>query len=71
MLFRSDALYDAIAVMKELLRCVPVDPEAASNYHNDTVIPAMKVLRREADVLEALTDKAYWPYPTYSDLLFY
>ena len=24
-----------------------------------------------ADMLETLTDKAYWPYPTYSDLLFY
>jgi len=28
-------------------------------------------LRAEADALEAMTDKAYWPYPTYSDLLFY
>ena len=25
----------------------------------------------DVDVLEELTDKSYWPYPTYSDLLFY
>ena len=24
-----------------------------------------------SDDLEAMTDKSYWPYPTYSDLLFY
>ena len=31
----------------------------------------MNAVRKEADVLEAMTDKGYWPYPTYSDLLFY
>jgi glutamine synthetase type III len=31
----------------------------------------MDQMRRHADVLEDLTDKNYWPYPTYSDLLFY
>ena len=28
-------------------------------------------LRDQADILESITDKSYWPYPTYSDLLFY
>ena len=32
---------------------------------------ARNAIRSEADVLEAMTDKSYWPYPTYSDLLFY
>ena len=27
--------------------------------------------REQADILEANTDKSLWPYPTYSDLLFY
>jgi glutamine synthetase type III len=31
----------------------------------------MQMLREQADILESLTDKSYWPYPTYSDLLFY
>ena len=39
--------------------------------YNDVIVPDMAALRSEADVLEQLTDKSYWPYPTYSDLLFY
>ena len=31
----------------------------------------MAELRGQADILEKNTAKAYWPYPTYSDLLFY
>ena len=50
---------------------MPADAEAAANYYRGTVIPAMDALRVDADVLEMLTDKSYWPYPTYSDLLFY
>ena len=34
-------------------------------------IPAMQAVRAEADALEELTDKNCWPYPAYSDLLFY
>jgi glutamine synthetase len=37
----------------------------------DTIVPGMQAIRSHADELEALTDKSYWPYPTYSDLLFY
>ena len=31
----------------------------------------MERMRQDADLLEQLTDKSYWPYPTYADLLFY
>ena len=31
----------------------------------------METLRSHADTLEQVTDKSYWPYPTYSDILFY
>ena len=30
----------------------------------------MDALREVADKLEFLVDKEYWPFPTYSDLLF-
>ena len=36
----------------------------------DTVIPAMAKLRAVADEAESLTDRSYWPFPTYGDLLF-
>ncbi len=36
----------------------------------DLVIPAMNKCRSIADELETLVGKKYWPFPTYSDLLF-
>lgn len=35
-----------------------------------SVIPAMNECRATADELETLVGKKYWPFPTYSDLLF-
>ena len=67
----TDALYDAMDALKTTLAAVPEDAESAANYYHDKIIPEMDAVRKEADFLEALTDKSYWPYPTYSDLLFY
>ena len=67
----TDALYDAIDILRHGLDAVPKNAEAAAMYYHDTIIPGMHALRTEADALEAMTDKSYWPYPTYSDLLFY
>ena len=67
----TDALYQDIAALKDTLAAVPKDPQAASFHYHDCVIPAMETLRTHADILEANTAKSYWPYPTYSDLLFY
>ncbi len=67
----TDDLYDAIEALKSVLSGVPGDAVAASVYYHGTVIPAMDALRAHADALETLTNKSYWPYPTYSDLLYY
>ena len=67
----TDALYDDINLLKDALAAVPKDAESASNYYKTCVIPAMNAMRTHADILEAHTAKSYWPYPTYSDLLFY
>ena len=67
----QDALYDHVETLRFSLESVPTEPATASDYYHDVVIPAMADLRQEADILESLTDKSYWPYPTYSDLLFY
>ena len=67
----TDALYDAIQSMNASLASVPGDAESAATYYHSTIVPAMVTLRSYADTLETLTDKSYWPYPTYSDLLFY
>ena len=44
-------------------------PAQAESY-KEKVIPAMQELRICADMLEKLTDKQCWPYPSYEDLLF-
>ena len=67
----TDAFYDAINTLKFDMQSVPKKAEEAASYYHDVVIPAMEILRKEADILESMTDKSFWPYPTYSDLLFY
>jgi glutamine synthetase len=46
------------------------DAEVAAKYIGDTVVEKMNDLRVDADTLETIVAKDYWPYPTYSDLLF-
>ena len=67
----TDKLYEATDYLKTALADIPKPAVNAAQYYHNTIIPAMDAVRAAADVLEALTDKSYWPYPTYSDLLFY
>jgi glutamine synthetase len=46
------------------------DPLADARYMHDTVLPVMDELRHSADMLESLTERSYWPFPTYDELLF-
>ncbi len=34
------------------------------------LLPAMESLRRSADAMETVTDKKFWPYPSYGEILF-
>ena len=66
-----DVLYAACERLKANLQAVPKKREDALVYYRKVVFEDMNALRQEADALEQLTDKAYWPFPTYSDILFY
>ena len=46
------------------------DPLTSARYMHDIVLPAMANLRKSADILETMTDRSYWPFPTYDELLF-
>lgn len=46
------------------------DPGVFARYMHDRVLPAMQEVRSHADTLEQITDKTYWPFPTYDELLF-
>jgi glutamine synthetase len=41
-----------------------------AKQYRDHVVPAMAKLREQADLLETMTDDAYWPLPKYRELLF-
>ena len=61
----ADALDSAIAGKKNCS-----DGTWMSKYCRDRGIPAMNKLRITADMLEQNVGAKYWPFPTYSDLLF-
>ena len=58
------------SLAKVIARKPDTDPETAAVYARGEVLPAMKVLRESADHLERITDRAFWPFPTYDELLF-
>ena len=67
----ADGLYEKSQQLQKDLAQIPEGAEAAATYYHDVIVSHMQALRNHADILEQLTDKEYWPYPTYSDLLFY
>lgn len=60
-------------VLDHTLSAAPgsVGARTKSRYYYDEVLPAMEATRKIADALESKVAKEYWPFPTYSDLLFY
>ena len=68
----TDDLYDRCEALREHLKCVPDGShQEAADYFHQVIVADMALVRESADYLELITDKAYWPYPTYSDILFY
>ena len=67
----TDKMYLCCEKLREDLTHIPEGKENIVNYYHDTIVSDMQNLRKQADIMESLTDKSYWPYPTYSDLLFY
>ena len=66
-----DTLYEITEKLCSDIKAVPVDSSAAASYNSTVIVQDMQAVRERADLLETLTAKEYWPYPTYSDLLFY
>lgn len=61
----TDELEELIIMAKKLSE----GKEQAEEF-NTKVAPMMEGLRENIDSLETIVDKAYWPVPTYSDILF-
>jgi len=67
----TDALYKKCEALREDLRHIPAQMDEAVTYYHDVILSGMASLRKEADLLEQHTDKSFWPFPSYADLLFY
>ena len=66
-----DELFGLCETLQAHLAAVPSCNIDAANYFSRVIVADMDAVRAAADTLELITDKSYWPFPTYSDLLFY
>ena len=66
-----DTLYLQTEELEANLKEIFDSNKDAADYYSSTIISGMAAVRKSADSLEKLTAKTYWPYPTYSDILFY
>ena len=67
----SDELLQRVDELDGCVAASPDDTEEAAFYAADIIIPAMEEARAVSDRLEAITDRSFWPIPTYSEILFY
>jgi len=73
---RLSALAEGIAEKVEALESAMIalhnagDVIAESAVIRDVILPKMCELRVVCDEAETITDKTYWPFPTYGDILF-
>ena len=66
-----EKLIAAIDAMDDVMAKVPEsDTLAIATYYKDIVLAAMADVREAADSMETLVAKEYWPFPTYTDLLY-
>ena len=68
----TDQLNADLQKLEKALRDHPVgeNPLDDARYMHDQILPVMAELRKSADMLETMTDRTYWPFPTYDELLF-
>ena len=67
----TDKLMDAAEKLEQDLSKVPSESRKAMDYIHETLLGDMSTARKLVDELETVTAKEYWPFPVYSDLLFY
>ena len=64
-------LMEKEAALSAAVTAEPEEINARAMYAHETIIPAMEAARAVADALESRVAKAYWPFPTYAELLYY
>ncbi len=69
----ADAISDDIDALVEAHDAMIAtdDVQARGEACRDKVLPTMEKLREDADAMETICSKEYWPLPSYNDILFY
>ena len=67
----TEELMDRINALESLTEVPDVDEYGVGMYYKESVIPAMEALRLTADTLEGMVGKDFWPFPTYTELLYH
>ena len=68
---KTDALADITEELETALAQVPSgSTEEQMHYYHNVIFALMGKARVLADEMEQITDRDYWPFPTYSTLLF-
>ncbi|MCR4943653.1 MAG: glutamine synthetase III, partial [Clostridium sp.] len=68
----ANKLYEEVEKLNTLLTKVDNYTDVLENatFYKSQIVPAMSAVRAAADSLEVLVGKDYWPFPTYSDLIY-
>ena len=68
----EDSIFDAAKALEGSIAKLDslADVTESSAFVRDSIIPEMETLRAAADEAETLTAAAFWPFPTYGELLF-
>ena len=66
----NDAMMEAVKKLESDLSQIPEGEGPASQKMAHIIVPDMEEVRRLADGMEKLCSSDYWPYPTYTDLLY-
>ncbi|MBQ7986059.1 MAG: glutamine synthetase III [Clostridia bacterium] len=62
---------DVLLLEKELEAKKEIDDaQKLAEYYKDVILSRMAKVRKSADEIEVMTERTYWPYPSYADLLF-
>ena len=65
-----ESLIAGTKALNDLSKALPEDAYELALCYRDKIIPAMNEVRKFADSLEMVVGKEYWPFPTYTDLLY-
>lgn len=68
---KTDALMQICEQMDRDLKEAPADIKSKLTYFHGMIEEDMAKARLIADELETMVERKYWPFPTYSDILFY